>query len=95
MSHDKSFDISSQQALKEKALSLSDEDLMANMIGFDLGVVRQVTGYTGKVYHFDTQEMARLKQLTTKTKRYQRKLARISRGNDRQQGTNKRKRTKV
>ena len=38
--------------------------------------------------------MVRLKQLTVKTKRYQRKVARITRANDRHQGTARRKRTK-
>lgn len=95
MSHDKVFDIPSQQALKEKVSQLTDEALLANITGFDLGIVRQVTGSTGQVYHFDGQEVARLKQLLVKTKRYQRKVARITRANDRQQGTNKRKRTQV
>ena len=47
------------------------------------------------MYHFDDQEVVRLQQLTIKTKRYQRKVARITRANDRQQGTKKRKRTRA
>jgi transposase len=95
MSHDKVFDVPTQQALKAQISSLDDEALITHITGYDLGVVRQVTGSSGQVYHFDDHEMVRLKQLTVKTKRYQRKVARITRGNDRHQGTARRKRTKV
>lgn len=95
MSYDKDVDILNQTAINGKVSQLSDDALMASMTGYDLGIVRQVTASSGQVYHFHDQEMVRLKKLTSKTRRYQRRVARIARANDRQQGTNKRQRTKV
>ena len=92
MSFDKVFDVLSPKEVKERVVSLGDDELLANMLGFDLGVVQQATDSDGFVYHLDDLSQQKLVKLERKTKRYQRRCARVFRANERALGK-KHKRT--
>ena len=93
MSFDKELDVMNESAVRQYAVSLTDEELTSQVEGFDLGVKRQVTGSSGAVYHLPDEALAALAKLEDRRARYQRKYARIARANDRTAGTVKRKRT--
>lgn len=82
-----------EKTLRETLNALPAEDLEEHVAGYDIGVVRQVTGSDGSVYHMADEAQRKLEELEKRRKRYQRRYARMSRANDRQQGNKKRKRT--
>jgi transposase len=93
ISHDKTFDVMSESDIKSHVKTLSDEEITQVIQGFDLGVKRQVTSNTGKVYHLKSEDQSKLKRLEMRRKRYQRKVSKIAQVNDKKQKTKKRKRT--
>ena len=93
MSFDKELDVMNESAVRQYAVSLTDEELTSQVGGFDLGVKRQVTGSSGAVYHLSDEALAALAKLEDRRARYQRKYARMARANDSTAGTVKRKRT--
>ena len=92
MSFDKTFDVLSPKEVKARVVSLDDDELLANILGIDLGVVQQATDSGGFVYHMDDFCQQKLAELEQKTKRYQRRAARIFSANERSLGK-KHKRT--
>ena len=93
MAYDKSLDVMTASEAKTYALSLTDEELSASMIGYDLGVKRQVTGSDGAIYHLNNQAQEKLKALDARRKRYQKRYARMALANDKTAGTKKRQRS--
>lgn len=92
--YDKEISCLSQKDLKKIIKEMSDTQLNEVTIGYDLGVKRQVTSSLGQVYHFKDKDIKKLEKIEISKKRIQRRNARISRANDRQQETTIRKRTK-
>ena len=86
MSFDKTFDVLSQKDVKARVVSFDDDELLANILGIDLGVVQQATDSGGFVYHMDDFCQQKLTQLEQKNKRYQRRAARILSANERTLG---------
>ena len=93
MSFDKTLKVMTEAEVRQYAVSLSDEELIQKMVGFDLGVKRQVTDSSGQVYHLSEETTDTLTRLENRRTRYQRRYARIARANDRTAGTVKRSRT--
>jgi putative transposase len=93
MSFDKTLDVMSEDAVRQYAASLTDAELEHQIVGYDLGVKRQVTGSNSTVHHLLDEATVSLGRLERRRVRYQRKYARIARANDRAAGTVKRKRT--
>lgn len=94
VTHEKTFDVASKAEIKKHLLMMDDEALEKAVVGYDLGVKQQVTASDNGIFHLKTDEIKQLEKLALRKQRYQRRYARISRANDRQQGTIKRKRTK-
>jgi putative transposase len=92
--YDKEVNCLSQKDLKKIIKEMSDTQLNEVTIGYDLGVKKQVTSNLGQVYHFKNKDIKKLEKIEVSKKRIQRRNARISRANDRQQETTIRKRTK-
>lgn len=94
ISHEVELDVPDENSLKKQLINMSDDELKAAVMGFDLGVKRQVTGSDGAAYHLTDQAQISLKTLEARKKRHQKRYARVARSNDRKAGTSKRKRTR-
>ena len=84
-----------EKSLRDSLNGLSAEELDAHVTGYDIGVVRQVTGSDGCVYHMADVAQRKLEQLERRRIRYQRRLSRIARANDRRLGTTGKKRQRT
>ena len=93
MAYRKAFDVPDEQAIRQSFMGLSEAGAGEQVAGFDIGVVQQVTGSSGTVYHLTAEEQAKLVRLEQRRIRYQRRYARRARANDRKTGTAKRTRT--
>lgn len=93
MSFDKTLDVMDEGAVRQYAASLIETELENQVVGFDLGVERQVTDSAGTVYHLPDAAAASLNRLGKRRVRYQRRYARMARANDRKADTVKRSRT--
>ena len=93
MSYNNEVEVLHEKEIKTYVSTLSEEQLDTVVVGYDLGVKRQVTGSDKSIHHRSKDEQHRLEKLEIKKAKYQRRYARKARANDRQQGTNKRKRT--
>ncbi len=93
MAYDKDIDVLCEQEIKSLVKSLSDEQLQEVVVGYDLGVKRQVTGSNDTVFHLPQQAQEKIQRLEKRKKRYQRRYARMAKANDKHAGTKKRKRT--
>jgi len=93
MSFNKTLDVMTEAEARQYAASLTEKELASQVVGFDLGVKRQVTDSAGEVYHLTQTATAALDQLEKRRIRYQRRYARMARANDRKAGTKKRSRT--
>lgn len=93
MSYNLSLDVMSEKQVKVAVISLTDEQLSDAVVGYDLGVKRQVTSSDNIVYHLTDNAQEKLSQLDARRKRYQRTYARIARANDRIAKSNKRPRS--
>jgi len=93
MSFSLNKDILSEKEIKTALTNMSDSELSSALVGYDLGVKRQVTGSDKTIYHLSDSAQTHIKQLEKRRTRYQRRYARMARANDRRNGTVKRHRT--
>jgi len=94
MSYDDEVNALSEKEVKSILTDLSDDQLNDVVVGYDLGVKRQVTGSDNTVHHLSESAQIKLKVIEARKVRDQKRYARSARANDRTQGTKKRKRTK-
>jgi putative transposase len=94
ISHKVEISVPDEKTLIKMVAAMSDSELEEKVLGFDLGVKRQVTDSSGNYFHLTNQAQNSLKKIEAKRNKYQRRYARVTRANDRALGTNKRKRTK-
>jgi putative transposase len=73
---------------------MSDDNLDKVIVGYDLGIKRQVTGSDSTIYHIEDSALNTLTQLEAKRIRYQKRYSRMARANDKKANSKKRQRTK-
>lgn len=95
MTYEQTVNVLTASALKAYLITLTDEQLQHSVVGYDLGVARQVTGSDGSLYHLDTHAQAKITRIEQRRVRYQRRYVRRRRANDKTLNTTGKKRPRT
>lgn len=93
LSHAEQIPVPTEKELRQMLHRMTREALAQITVGNDVGVVRQISDSEGRLFHYSPEQVRRLEELERKRIRHQRRYSRITRANDRNQKTPKRKRT--